>query len=103
MTREELDRLWRDPRFWSPIGIYRCPGDPRIVVPKRLRWAGWTLNFAHPAAWLVLFGSVMLVAGPTLLVVLSRRATPGEAMLTTLASVALLVALSAWEAQRSRD
>lgn len=51
------------------------PEDPRIVVPRRIRWAGWTLNFAHRAAWLVLL---------------------------TAASVALLVALSAWEAFRPR-
>ncbi len=71
MSREELDRLWRDPRCWSPIGIHRCPADPRVIVPKRARWAGWTLNFARPA-------------------------------LTTLGSVTLLIALSAWEASGSR-
>ena len=102
MTPAELDRLWQDQRYWSPIGIYRCPLDPRLIVPKRIRWAGWTLNFAHRAAWLVLLGSVVLAAGPTLLVVLSRRAGPFEIILTTAASVALIVALSAWEASRSR-
>jgi hypothetical protein len=102
MTPEELDRLWQDPRFWSPIGIYRCPLDPRIVVPRRIRWAGWTLNFAHRAAWLVLLGSVVLAAGPTLLVVLRGRASQLQVILVTAASVALLVALSAWEASRPR-
>jgi uncharacterized membrane protein len=77
MTPEQLERLWQDPRCWSPIGIYRCPLDPRIVVPKRIRWAGWTLNFAHRAAWPVLLGLVVL-------------------------AVALIVALSAWEASRPR-
>ncbi|HTC22753.1 MAG TPA: DUF5808 domain-containing protein [Gemmatimonadales bacterium] len=102
MTPEELDRLWRDPRCWSPIGIYRCPADPRVVVPKRVRWAGWTLNFARPSAWWVLLGSVVLAAGPTLLVVLRGRARPVQAILTTIASVALVIALSAWEASRPR-
>jgi hypothetical protein len=102
MTPEALERLWGDPRFWSPIGIYRCPADPRLVVPKRVRWAGWTLNFAHPTAWLVLAGSVVLAAGPTMLVVLSRRAGPFQVLLTLIASVALLIALSAWEASRPR-
>lgn len=102
MTPQELDRLWRDPRCWSPIGIYRCPLDPRIVVPKRMRWAGWTLNFAHRAAWPVLLGSVVVAAGPTLLVVLNARAGPLQVILTTAASVALIVALSAWEASRPR-
>ncbi len=102
MTPAELDRLWQDQRFWSPIGIYRCPRDPRLIVPKRARWAGWTLNFAHRAAWLVLAGSVLLAAGPTLLVVLSGRAGPFGIILTTAASVALVVALSVWEASRPR-
>lgn len=47
MTPAELDRLWQDQRFWSPIGICHCPRDPRLIVPRRVRWAGWTLNFAH--------------------------------------------------------
>jgi uncharacterized membrane protein len=29
---------------------YRNPKDPRLMVPK-LMGVGWTLNFAHPAAW----------------------------------------------------
>jgi uncharacterized membrane protein len=76
VSREELDRLWRDPRRWSAIGIYRCPADPRVIVPKRARWAGWTLNFARPAVWPVLLGSVLLAAGPTVLLIMSGRATP---------------------------
>ncbi len=102
MSREELDRLWRDPRCWSPVGIYRCAADPRVIVPKRVQWAGWTLNFARPAVWPVLLGSVLLAAGPTVLVIMSGRATPLGAALTTLGSVTLLIALSAWEASGLR-
>lgn len=102
MTRDELDRLWGDPRFWSPIGIYRCPADPRVVVPKRVPWAGWTINFARPAAWPVLVGSVLLAAAPTVLAVWRGRVGPIGAVLTTISSVALVIALSAWEASRPR-
>jgi hypothetical protein len=49
-----LDRLWADARNWRAGLIYSCKEDPRIVVPKRQRWRGWTLNFAHSAAWPVL-------------------------------------------------
>lgn len=103
MTNQELDRLWADPQYWTPWGIYRCPADPRLIVPKRVRWAGWTLNFAHRSAWVVLAGSLLLAAGPTLLVVASGRATPAVEALTTLASVGLVIALSAWEATRPRS
>lgn len=102
MTRAELDRLWGDPRAWSPIGIYRCPADPRVVVPKRSPWAGWTINFARAAAWPVLLGSVLLAAGPTVLAVWSGRMGPIAVVLTTLSSVALVIALAAWEASRPR-
>lgn len=40
------------PKGYSPL-FYRNPDDPRIMVPK-LVGVGWTLNFAHRTAWLVL-------------------------------------------------
>jgi len=33
--------------------------DPRIIVPKRTRWRGWTLNFGRPMTWVIL---VVLIA-----------------------------------------
>lgn len=46
--------------------LYRNPEDPRLWVPK-LVGIGWTLNFAHPTAWLVL--GVLLL--PALVVLIS--------------------------------
>jgi uncharacterized membrane protein len=40
------------PKGYSAL-FYRNADDPRIFVPK-LVGVGWTLNFAHPSAWLVL-------------------------------------------------
>lgn len=56
-----LDRLWSDARNWRAGLIYSCKEDPRIVVPKRQRWRGWTLNFAHAAAWPALVLSVVAI------------------------------------------
>lgn len=39
--------------------IYYAPDDPSLVVPKRIG-IGSTLNFAHPAAW-VLLGAVLVL------------------------------------------
>jgi hypothetical protein len=50
MEKEDLDRLWSDKRNWTPAGLYRCPADPRLIVPKRIWWLGWTLNIAHAAS-----------------------------------------------------
>jgi hypothetical protein len=49
MTREEIEACWKDPRNWR-WGIYFCKADPRVIVPKRLKWMGWTVNFAHLSA-----------------------------------------------------
>jgi uncharacterized membrane protein len=39
---------------WRAGGlVYRDAGDPDLWIPKRIG-IGWTLNFAHPAAWWVL-------------------------------------------------
>jgi len=34
--------------------FYYDRGDKRLWVPKRVAAMGWTLNFAHPASWIVL-------------------------------------------------
>jgi uncharacterized membrane protein len=58
------------PKGYGPF-FYRNPDDPRVWVPK-LVGVGWTLNFAHRTAWL-LMGLILL---PVLvaLVVLFRTA-----------------------------
>ncbi|PTL76376.1 DUF5808 domain-containing protein [Vitiosangium sp. GDMCC 1.1324] len=40
------------PKGYGPL-LYRNPEDPRLLVPK-LSGVGWTLNFAHRSAWLLL-------------------------------------------------
>ncbi|XXF75357.1 DUF5808 domain-containing protein [Myxococcaceae bacterium GXIMD 01537] len=40
------------PKGYGPI-LYRNPDDPRLIVPK-LVGIGWTFNFAHRYAWLLL-------------------------------------------------
>ncbi len=65
MRREELDALWSNPGHWSRRGAYRCEADPRLVVPKRRRAAGWTVNFAHPASVPLLVGIVAVGVIPT--------------------------------------
>jgi hypothetical protein len=63
LPRGTLDRLWADLKNWKG-GIYSCKDDPRVVVPKRVRWAGWTVNFAHSRTWLFLLGIIGVFASP---------------------------------------
>ena len=65
--KDELIRLWENPAHWRGfLGAYVCPEDPRVVVPKRTTWGGWTVNFAHPMAWPVIGLSVVIAVGPVL-------------------------------------
>ena len=102
MASPELEQLWQDPAHWSPPGIYRCEEDPRLIVPKRWRWAGWTLNFAHRGAWLVLAGSVVVAVGPLLVLLAFGRPTIGSVLVVLGGSVLAIVLASAWESERTR-
>ncbi len=40
--------------------FYFNRNDRRFIVPKRIRWLGWTLNFAYRSAWLWLISMVSI-------------------------------------------
>jgi uncharacterized membrane protein len=40
--------------------FYFNPEDPRVIVPRNIQWMGWTLNFARPAAWLIILAFIAL-------------------------------------------
>ena len=101
MTREELDRIWASPGNWSIV--YRCAEDPRIIVPRRQRWMGWTINFAHPQAWLVVFLTVAMAMGPFLVLLIIGIVLVPILILALVVPVVFLVAVSHWEASRSRE
>ena len=66
MTQKEINESeWRDPRNWQVgwLGVYYARRDTRIFVPKRNRWLGFTLNFAHPQAVLVSILLLIVVVG----------------------------------------
>ena len=102
MAATELEELWQDPRHWTADIIYRCAADPRVIVPRRWRWGGWTLNFAHRSAWLVLLGAMVIAVAPALIVVAAGYANT----LTVLAAVALSIVVlcfgAAWGSERHR-
>ena len=50
-----MSKKWKatpgnEPDYWIWGMIYFNPDDPRIFVPKRVEWLGWTLNFGQPMA-----------------------------------------------------
>jgi hypothetical protein len=54
LPRGTLNKLWADPAHWRSPGFYSCQEDPRLFVPKRIQWTGFTPNFAHPASIVLL-------------------------------------------------
>ena len=101
MTRENLDQLWADPKNWRIV--YRCANDPRVIVPRRRRWMGWTMNFAHPFAWPALVLCVADAAGPTLALLWLGVVSVPALVVALATSIAVLMGLSHWEASRSRE
>ena len=51
MDQQEINQgEWSNPTNWR-WGVYNSPRDSRVWVAKQIPWTGWTLNFAHSAAW----------------------------------------------------
>ena len=68
--RGRTDAVFRDDdRYWSAGIFYNNPDDPALFVPKRFG-LGWTLNFGHPQAKLVLIGVLVVILVTSLLPVL---------------------------------
>jgi len=53
--------------------IYFAKADPRLIMPKRRRFFGWTINFGRRHAMPVLLGTVLV---PSVLVTLRTNARP---------------------------
>ena len=68
MDEPDVERLWSDKANWE-FGIYRCVEDPRVVVPKRPKWTGWTINFAHPFAIPMLILYILMGTAPVLIMI----------------------------------
>ena len=51
---ERYEQMRRDPENYMWGIFYFNPHDDRVILPKRNRWMGWTVNFARPQSWIVL-------------------------------------------------
>ena len=56
--KETLDQWHKDPNNWKWGIFYFNKLDKRIFPPKRIKYLGWTLNFANPYSFL---GMIVLV------------------------------------------
>ena len=64
-----------DDRYWSGGIFYNNPDDPALFIEKRYG-LGWTLNFGHPQAKLVLIGLLVGTLALSILPVLISGTAP---------------------------
>ena len=91
MTKEELETLWRDKDNWLWGAIYYCKKDPRLVVPKRLKWTDWTMNFAYPWWAIVLIIFIIFAASLPFIIEFKLNVATPAVICITLAVIALLI------------
>jgi uncharacterized membrane protein len=61
--KETLDRWHDNPANWKFGVFYYNKEDKRWFRPKRLRWTGWTVNFAQPLSVISIFALVAILVG----------------------------------------
>jgi uncharacterized membrane protein len=54
----ELERMRKDPENYKWGIFYFNPKDPRVILPKRNKILGVTVNFANPYSYLIIIGIV---------------------------------------------
>jgi len=62
-TRFNPDNLRRpetNPSHYKWGIFYFNPDDPRVILPKRAQWMGWTLNFANLWTYVILGAFITL-------------------------------------------
>ncbi|WP_264535016.1 DUF5808 domain-containing protein [Flavobacterium sp. N1736] len=52
-TQEDYNNWHNDPNNWHLGMFYYNKADKRMFVPKKLKWAGFTINFGNPLAILI--------------------------------------------------
>ena len=100
MTREEIEVCWRDRSNYKWGLIYYCKADPRAIVPRRLKWMGWTVNFARPGAIPITLFLVAMVAIP-LFIVRALGGGSGIELITGAGSILALCLVCAYLSSRT--
>jgi len=58
---DNLMRAEKNPEHYKWGIFYFNPDDPRVIVPKRAQWMGWTMNFANLWCYVIL-GAFIIIA-----------------------------------------
>lgn len=99
LTREEILKMRQDPaNFRFGKAIYACKADPYVILPKQIKWLGWTINMAHPDAVKTITGLGLFTAFPVLFAIFYFQ----NLAAVSAAIVVTTILLSAWCAHKSK-
>lgn len=99
LTREEILKMRQDPaNFRCGKMIYACKADPYVILPKQIKWLGWTVNMAHPDAVKTITGLGLFTAFPVLFVIFYFQNLTAVFVSVVLTSVVMC----AWCAHKSK-
>jgi hypothetical protein len=101
MIREEIEACWRDPRNQKWGLIYYCKADPRAIVPRRLKWMGWTVNFARPSA-IPVVGLLLAVLAVPIQILTAKGAATSIVLVTGGVALAVVCLLCAYLSSRTK-
>ena len=59
--KQTLEEWHKNPAYWKMGIFYFNKKDKRIFPPKRLKYFGWTVNFANPISFFILLAMIALV------------------------------------------
>jgi len=90
MNKLSRDELHADPANWKWGIFYFCREDPRIIVPKRIRGLGWTINFARPSALLWLAFMLLFIYGTLALARLAGASHDAQLMIKVLLALGII-------------
>ena len=58
--KNKKGKISKNNDYWYGGIFYYNPKDERIIIPKRIPWLGWTLNFARPSS--IIFIALIIIA-----------------------------------------
>ena len=62
-SQQQLDDWHNDPSNWKMGMFYYNKEDKRLFPPKRVKWTGWTVNFANPLSIMALVLLLLFIFG----------------------------------------
>ncbi|MEP6667662.1 MAG: DUF5808 domain-containing protein [Chthoniobacter sp.] len=90
MNHPSQDQLHADPANWKWGIFYFCRDDRRIIVPKRIRGLGWTINFARPSALVWLAFMLLFIYGTLALARLAGASHDAQLLIKVLLAFGII-------------